>query len=147
MFLVLKICYQKRNPNIFEELKRLSDLKNYAKSSTLTLRSIVHEECERFGQLQRQFNDNNQHDSAEFLNSILEHLFRNPDTSSISETLFGGLSQKTMFCQTQNCHQTDQLQIEPISEIIPIEFVGYTLQSCLENLFSPEELEAINLLK
>ena len=107
MFLVLKICYQKRNPNIFEELKRLSDLKNYAKSSTLTLRSIVHEECERFGQLQRQFNDNNQHDSAEFLNSILEHLFRNPDTSSISETLFGGLSQKTMFCQTQNCHQTD----------------------------------------
>ena len=128
------------NKRIFKELKRLFELNNYSKSSTLTLRSIVLEECERFGQLQRPFNDDNQHDTAEFLNSILEHLFRNQDTLTLKETLFGGLIQKTMFCQTQNCHQTDQLQIEPISEIIPIEFVGYTLQSCLENLFSPEEV-------
>ena len=59
----------------------------------------------------------------------------------LKEALFGGLSQKTMFCQTQNCNQTDQLQIEHISEIIPIEFVGYSLETCLENLFSPEEVE------
>ena len=126
---------------IFKELQRLYRLSNYAKSSTLTLRTIIHEECERYGQLQRTFNDNNQHDAAEFLNSIFEQLFRHQDTLGLKETLFGGLSQKTMFCQTQNCNQTDQLQIEPISEIIPIEFVGYTLQSCLENLFSPDDVE------
>ena len=105
------------------------------------MRSIVHDECEQYGQILRSFNDNNQHDAAEFFASILEHLFRNHDSLTIKESLFGGLSQKTMFCQTENCNQSETLQIETISEIVPIEFVGYSLEICLEQFFSPEEIE------
>ena len=62
----------------------------------LTLRKTVHEECEKSGQLLRSFNDTNQHDAAEFLNSMIEHWSKNlPRTK---EAIFDGLSQKTMFC-------------------------------------------------
>ena len=62
-----------QNIQILMELRKLSNLKNMSRSSTLTLRKIVHEECKKSGQLLRSFNDTNQHDAAEFLNSMIEH--------------------------------------------------------------------------
>jgi uncharacterized UBP type Zn finger protein len=90
----------------------------------------------------RMFNDNNQHDAAEFLNSVLEHLSRNnQDDLRINEKLFGGLSQKTMFCSNASCNMSEQLQVEILGEIIPVEFSGYTLESCIGQFFNTEEIE------
>jgi ubiquitin C-terminal hydrolase len=128
-----------QNIKILMELRKLSNLKNMSRSSTLTLRKIVHEECEKSGQLLRSFNDNNQHDAAEFLNSMIEHWSKNlPRTK---EAIFGGLSQKTMFCLNSNCNKSQPLQMEELSEIIPVEFTGFTLETCIEQFFSPEEIE------
>ena len=46
-----------------------------------------------------------------------------------------------MFCSNSNCNMSEQLQVEFLSEIIPVEFTGFTLESCLEQFFSPEEIE------
>ena len=90
----------------------------------------------------RTFNDDNQHDAAEFLNSVLEHLFKYiPSSFTTKENLFGGLSQKTMFCSNANCNKSNQLQVETLSDVIPVEFSGYTLENCMEHYFSPEEIE------
>ena len=130
------------NNKIFTELKRLFQFKNKTRSSTKTLRRIVQGECFKSGQQMRTFDNDNQHDAAEFLNSVLEHLFKHlPSTSIIKENLFGGLSQKTMFCSNANCNMSNQLQVENLSDIIPVEFSGYTLESCMEHYFSPEEIE------
>ena len=93
-------------------------------------------QCFKAGQNSRTFDDNKQHDAAEFMNSLLEHLFEGANI--LKEDLFGGLCQKTMFCQ---CNQAEELQIEDISEVLPLELKGITLESCLENYFSPEEIE------
>ena len=130
------------NNRILIELKRIFKSKNHSRSSTQTLRRIVQEECLEVGQQMRLFNNDNQHDAAEFFNSILEHLSRdNQDFSRITEKLFGGLSQKTMFCSNENCNMSQQLQVEVLGEIIPVEFTGYTLESCIEQFFNPEEIE------
>jgi uncharacterized UBP type Zn finger protein len=130
------------NYKIFTELKRLFQFKNQTRSSTKTLRKIVQGECFKNGQQMRTFDNDNQHDAAEFLNSVLEHLFKHlPSTSIVKENLFGGLSQKTMFCLNANCNMSNQLQVENLSDIIPVEFSGYTLESCMEHYFSPEEIE------
>ena len=130
------------NNKIFTELKRLFQFKNQTRSSTKTLRRIVQGECFKSGQHMRTFDDDNQHDAAEFLNSVLEHLFKHlPSTSIIKENLFGGLSQKTMFCSNANCNKSNQLQVETLSDVIPVEFSGYTLENCMEHYFSPEEIE------
>jgi uncharacterized UBP type Zn finger protein len=93
----------------------------------------------RSGQILRTFNDNNQHDAAEFLNSMIEHWSK--DSPRTKEALFGGLSQKTMFCLNSNCNKSEQLQMEELSEIVPLEFTGFTLETCIEQYFSPEEIE------
>ena len=130
------------NNKILIELRRLSTLKKQSRSSTQTLRKIVQEECFSSGQLFRTFNDDNQHDAAEFLSSMIEHLSKNaPNIQGIKEKLCGGLSQKTMFCSNSNCNMSEQLQVEILSEIVPVEFTGFTLESCLEQFFSPEEIE------
>ena len=130
------------NNKILNELNQLYRAQNFSTESTLKLRTIVHEECMIHGQSMRTFNDSNQHDAAEFFNSLLEHLFKSdPKDLNIREKLFGGLSQKTMFCSNTKCNKSEQLQLETISEIIPLEFSGFTLESCLEQYFSPEEIE------
>ena len=141
---ILKVKTSALEPEciILMELKRLSNLKNQSRSSTATLRRKVQEECLRSGQLLRTFNDNNQHDAAEFLSSIFEHMSKNSQNPArVRETLCGGLSQKTMFCSNSRCNMSEQLQVETLSEIIPIEFTGFTLESCIEQFFSPEEIE------
>ena len=134
---------EKHNDNeILIEMKRLFKLKNLSRSSTQTLRRTVQEVCLTNGQVMRMFNNNNQHDAAEFLNSVLEHLSRNDqDDISINEQLFGGLSQKTMFCSNSSCNMSEQLQVEILGEIIPVEFSGYTIESCLGQFFNTEEIE------
>ena len=147
------------NP-IMIELKRLSKLKNRSRSSTLTLRKGVQHACLQNGQQTRTFNDDHQHDAAEFFTSVLEHLTKNdPDSVRLKENVFGGLSQKTMFCSNVNCNTSEQLQLEILSEIVPVELPGCalesclgleacescleacTLESCLESFFKPEEIE------
>ena len=111
------------NNNILNELNQLYKAQNYSTESTLKLRTIVHEECMIHGQSMRTFNDSNQHDAAEFFNSLLEHLFKSdPEDLNTREKIFGGISQKTMFCSNTKCNKSEQLQLETISEIIPLEF-------------------------
>ena len=43
-----------------------------------------------------------------------------------------------MFCQ---CNQIDELQIENMPEILPLEIKGNSLETCLENFFSPENID------
>ena len=139
------------NP-ILIELKRLFDLKNESRSSTLTFRKIIEDACLQNGQLLRSFNDNDQHDAAEFLTSVFEHLAKmDPSPVKITERVFGGLSQTTMFCSNSNCNISEQLNMEILSEIIPVSIVGCkhsqychcvnTLETCLEAFFNPEEME------
>ena len=130
------------NNPILIELKRLFDLKNESRSSTLTFRKIIEDACLQNGQLLRSFNDNNQHDAAEFLTSVFEHMDKK-DLSSvkIKEKVFWGLSQTTMFCSNTNCNISEQLDLEILSEIIPVNVVGYTLETCLEAFFNTEEIE------
>ena len=139
---ILKIEASASECTILAELKRLSNYKNHYKSSTLTLRRTVQGECLRSGQLLRTFDDNEQHDAAEFLNSIFEHMSKkSQNPARARESLCGGLSQKTMFCLNSNCNMSEQLQVEALSEIIPIEFTSLSLESCIEQFFSPEEIE------
>ena len=77
------------------------------------------------------FDDNRQHDAAEFLSSIINNLFGKSNAlNSLKEIVFGGLFKKTMFCQ---CNYTQELGIENLSEVVPIELKGVTLESCLED--------------
>ena len=46
-----------------------------------------------------------------------------------------------MFCSNASCNMSEQLQVEALSEIVPIEFTDLTLESCIEQFFSPEEIE------
>ena len=125
-----------REKTIFNELFALCSLANFQTGSTHKLRFAVQEECFKLNQVSRTFNDNRQHDAAEFLNSSIEHLFGK--NNHLKEEVFGGLCQKTLFCQ---CSQTDTLQIENCPEILPLEIIGTTLEECIEHFLSPQEIE------
>ena len=102
---------------IFKEIKTIMGKTNMNKASTKHLRSLVN------------FDDNNQHDTAEFLMAILNNLFgRFPTNGILKEQIFGGLCRKTMFCQ---CNAAENIQAEHMPEVLPIEVKGYSLESYL----------------
>ena len=92
------------------------------------------------GQTTRNFSNNLQHDAAEFLTSVLEHIFKEPPMfQCFKEEIFGGLWQTKFTCH--NCSKLQTLPIENMPEIVNLELINVKLEVCLENLFSFEVIE------
>ena len=60
--------------SVFMELKKISQLQNNTNSCTKNLRRKIQEKCIENHQNTIFFDNNRQHDAAEFLNSLLEHM-------------------------------------------------------------------------
>ena len=128
------------NPNsVLGELSRLSKMTNYSVATTERLRCIVETKCFENRQWSKNFNNQRQHDSAEFLQSSLEHLWADPSTpGALKEEVFGGLSQNSLVCE---CEHEEELQVQHMPEVIPIQIKGDSIQSCLNDYFAPEHVE------
>ena len=128
-----------RNNEIVRELIHLVTLPNFSKISTKKLRSVVHSNCVSSGQITRTFDDNKQHDAGEFLLSIFEHMFKDLTFSyNIDEILFGGLYQESVLCI---CGHVRELPVQPLSEIMMVPIIGFSLQECISNFFTEEEVQ------
>ena len=106
----------------FEDQRTISaELSNLARSlsssskSTQRLRTIVMTKCLMSGQLNRNFNSNRQFDCVEFLQSLLEHFWKEQSwTENIEEQVFGGLLQETLECE---CNNVKKLPVQKIAEV------------------------------
>ena len=106
--------------------------------STNRLRTILKTKCFEAGQLTRNFSNNRQHDAAEFIQSLLEHLWHeNKNIPSLKEQLFGGLCQDVLECE---CRGRVESPVQNMPEIIPLQLNGQSIQSCLNSFFSPSEI-------
>ena len=125
--------------SIFQELKHLAKLDNLNETSTEKLRTLVKLKCFQNGQLTKDFDDNNQHDSGEFLQSLLEHLWLEDTQVSrtLREEIFGGVCQDILHCV---CGYRAELAIEHMSEIVPIQIIGESIQLGLEDIFREERI-------
>jgi uncharacterized UBP type Zn finger protein len=122
------------NP-ITEELVFLAKVNNLSEASSQKIREIVKSRCFQAGQLTKDFCNNNQHDSGEFMQSLLEH-FWNENVqlaNTFKEDMFGGVSQDTLSCV---CGYRVKLAHEHMSEIIPIQAGAESVQRGLEDFFS-----------
>ena len=125
--------YIKQN-KIIEELVLLNGLSNLSNASSQKIRSIVSFICEESGS----FSDNLQHDAGEFLISMFEHLFEDSVTSNnIDEQIFGGLYQERIVCK---CGKVKELPVQKLSEILTIQLHGQSIESCLMEFLSDEEV-------
>ena len=120
---------------IFIELKKLYETENFAYSSTRGLRQIVQNDCLINGE-QRNFDDNNQHDASEFLQSLVEHLLEND--VCLTNYLFGS-STTAKFCRNGNCNNTNYNSQPEV--IITLPLVEYTLENNLQHYFDEEIIE------
>ena len=121
---------------IFKELKQLYERENLEYSSTRRLRQIVDSEC-LMNMEQKNFDDNNQHDAAEFLLSLLQHLLENDN--ALINRLFGRTT-TAIFCCNENCNSVvHQSQVEV--KIIMLPLVEYTLESNLQRFLDEEVIE------
>ena len=126
-------CTQNMKP-ITKELGKLARLDSFSDASTKQLRSIVQLKSFESGQLSKEFDNNEQHDSGEFMQSLFEH-FSNEHkdrNETLIENLFGGISQDISFCC---CGIRVELAPQYMSQIIPIQIVGKSVQNGLEEIF------------
>ena len=139
----MKPLFEIREKNVADnsllvELSNMSKSKNFSTSSTAKIRNIVQSKCFEGSQWTKSFDDNKQHDSGEFLNSLLDHLWDEENISTnLRETLFGGLSQNTLQCE---CGYIEELQVQHLPDVIPVQISNESIQTCFENYFSPEEI-------
>ena len=125
--------------HLVAELNNLASLRHTTKASTNRLRTIVKLKCFKAGQRTRNFNNDEQHDSAEFIQSLIEHLWNEPAVPAIlKEKIFGGLHQDVLKCP---CGNIVELPIQEMPELLPIQLRGQTIQSCVEESFSPQNVE------
>ena len=130
--------YQSKNP-VINELSLINNLPNFEMASTNNLRFIVSSIYEDNGQNSRNFANGFQHDAAEFLNSIFEHIFKDSkDSNCIDEKIFGGLYQEKIVC---GCGNVKESAVQRLSEILSIELKGCTLKTCLDEFLSNEEIQ------
>ena len=121
---------------IFKELKQLYETESLTLSSTRRLRQIVQNEC-LMNMEQKEFDDNNQHDAAEFLLSLLQHLLEEDD--GLINYLFGRTT-TAIFCRNENCNSaTYKSELEV--QIIMLPLVQYTLESNLQCYLDEEVIE------
>ena len=126
------------NP-ITEELVFLAKVNNLSEASSQKIREIVQCRCFQAGQLTKDFCNNHQHDSGEFIQSLLEH-FWNENlqlANTLKEDMFGGVSQDTLSCA---CGYRVKLAHEDMSEIIPIPTGAESVQRGVEDFFCAENI-------
>ena len=123
------------NP-ILQALRRVYQKQNFTVTSTQNLRRVVQEECLASNQM-RIFNNNDQCDAAEFLNSLLEHLLK--DDPHVSRNLFGQ-TMETIYCMNENCNAADN---RPSSDVVilTVRLVAPTLSMCLDRYLGLDEIE------
>ena len=137
MFKNYKMEPKERN-SLLGELSSFIKLGNFYQSSTSRLRYMVQSQCFAASQWTKNFDNNRQHDSGEFMNSLLEHLFHeNKLPVGFRDEVFGGLCQNTLTC---TCGYTEELQVQHFPEVTPIPISGQSVQSCLDDYFSSEEI-------
>jgi uncharacterized UBP type Zn finger protein len=96
--------------------------------------------CIAAGQSTHNFSNNEQHDVGEFLSSLLEHIFKDSKIfKNFDEQIFGGLWQTSLSCL--NCCNSEELGIEKIPEIIPLNLSGENLQDCFDHFLEAEVIE------
>ena len=125
--------------SISGELSKLANLRNGTIASTEKTRSIVKQKCFENMQWTKDFNNNNQHDSGEFIQSLLEHFLNEPEIpQNLKDLIFSGLSQNTLSCP---CGNKEELPVQHLPEVIPIQVKGRTIQACLDDFLAPEDIE------
>ena len=96
--------------------------------------------CIEAGQFTHNFSNNEQHDVGEFLSSLLEHIFKDSKIfKNFDEQIFGGLWQTSLSCL--NCFNSEELGIQKIPEIIPLDLSGENLQDSFDHFFQAEVIE------
>ena len=125
--------------DIWRELHKLGNLKRHTLTSTIALRSLVKQRCNDMDYITEEFDNDRQHDAAEFMNYTLQLLFAANDSAfNLNIQLFGGTIRKYLFCQ---CQYTDELSVETLPQIWQIPVKGSTLHTCLQEYFESEEIE------
>ena len=129
---------QRLNQNsICSELKKLSQLPNNTNSSTKNLRRKIQEKCIENQQNTKRFDDDRQHDAAEFLNSLLEHMLYTE--IELMNHLFGQ-TQERIFCMNSRCNIVDHSPSNMVN-IVAIPIVGTTLHMCLDAYFNQHQIQ------
>ena len=124
--------------SIIAELSKLSKKSNKTQS-TQRLRELVMSKCLESGQTTRSFNNNQQFDCVEFLQSLLEHLWNElPSADTLQETVFGGLFEENLKCE---CGNTDKLHIKRMYDVLSIPINGDNIQTSLDGYFSTEVID------
>ena len=122
---------------VCKELKKISQLPNNTKSSTKNLRRKVQDKCLENNQNTKRFDNNRQHDAAEFLNSLLEHMIY--DEIEMMNRLFGQ-TQERLFCMNMECNRADHSPSNMVN-IVAIPIVGTTLHMCLDEYLNQHQID------
>jgi hypothetical protein len=123
--------------SVCKELKKLSQVPNNTNSSTKNLRRKIQEKCVENQQNTKRFDNNRQHDAAEFLNSLLEHMLY--DEIEVMNRLFGR-TQERLFCMNNNCNAVDHSPSNVVN-ILALPIVGTTLHMCLDAYFNQHQIQ------
>ena len=123
--------------SVFRELKKISQLHNNTNSSTKNLRRKIQEKCIENHQNTKNFDNNRQHDAAEFMSSLLEHMLY--DEIEVMLRLFGQ-TQERLFCTNRECNRADHSPSNMVN-IVAIPIIGTTLHMCLDEYLSQHEIE------
>ena len=95
--------------------------------------------CFKAGQVTRNFNNKLQHDAGEFMTSTFEHMFKEPVLPiNIDERIFGGILQEKLTCA---CGKSKLLPIQKLPDIWTVQVEGESIQSCIDNFLSIENVE------
>jgi ubiquitin C-terminal hydrolase len=124
---------------LLAEFCLLLELPNNQKNiSTQNIRKMVQTNCFEAEQITRSFDDNNQHDCVEFIQSLLEHFWGEDDIPlDLRENVFGGLFQDIITC---SCGHTEELSVQNMPDILSVPMKGENIQTCLECFFSREQI-------
>ena len=130
----------KEENKLLEELHRIANLPKFTNTSTARFRYLTKKMCIEARKSTQNFSNNQQHDVGEFLCSLLEHIFKDSKIlQNFDEKMFGGLWQTSLVCL--NCCNSEELGIQKIPEIIPLDLSGENLQDCLDNFFQADVIE------
>ena len=130
---------KEKDSEIINELIRLCQSPQFSNQSTNKFRTLVKAKCFKAGQVTRNFNNKLQHDAGEFMTSTFEHMFKEPVLPiDIDERIFGGILQEKLTCA---CGKSKLLPIQKLPDIWTVQVEGESIQSCIDNFLSIENVE------